>query len=145
MGPPTAIDVDLQGITAAEYIKRFGDGGRWVYASEEEVRRNFDDAGAPHDGVELIKGLVEETIPGAMPDRIAILRLDTDWYEPTRHELEHLWPRLAPGGVLIVDDYGAWKGSQQATDEFLRDKPELFMHRIDEAARLIVKPRPPIV
>ena len=64
-------------------------------------------------------GKVEDTIPGTIPDRIALLRLDTDWYESTRHELVNLWPRLSPGGVLIVDDYGTWAGARKAVDEFL--------------------------
>lgn len=67
------------------------------------------------------------------------MRLDTDWYESTKHELVHLWPRLSVGGVLIVDDYGWWRGSRQAVDEFFADQPVL-LNRIDGAgARLAVK------
>lgn len=67
----------------------------------------------------FVKGKVEDTVPTHAPDRIALLRLDTDWYESTRHELLHLYPRASPGGVLIVDDYGWWKGAHQAVDEYL--------------------------
>ena len=66
-----------------------------------------------------VKGKVEDTIPGQAPDSIALLRLDTDWYESTKHELEHLYPRLANKGVLIIDDYGFWQGARKAVDEYL--------------------------
>ena len=56
--------------------------------------------------------------PARAPDRLALLRLDTDWYESTRHELEHLYPRLVDGGVLIIDDYGHWEGARRAVDEY---------------------------
>jgi len=56
----------------------------------------------PEDKIHYIKGMVEETIPKFMPEKIALLRLDTDWYESTKHELEYLYPLLMPGGVLII-------------------------------------------
>ena len=76
-----------------------------------------------------------------MPERIALLRLDTDWYASTWHELVHLWPRLVPGGVLIIDDYGDWQGAKKAVDQYFAEaglRP--FLHRIDGTGRLIVKP-----
>ena len=88
----------------------------------------------------MIKGMVETTIPDAAPDKIAILPLDTDWYESTRHELVHLFPRLAKNGVLIIDDYGAWAGARKAVDEYFAaqtTKPMLM--RIDSTGRLIIK------
>jgi len=72
-------------------------------------------------------------------DRISLLRLDTDWYESTRHELVHLYPRLAPGGVLIIDDYGHFEGARRATDEYFADDP-LLLARIDYTGRMAVKP-----
>jgi hypothetical protein len=74
-----------------------------------------------------------------VPERIALLRLDTDWYESTRHELEHLYPLLAPGGILILDDYGHFRGARQAVDEYFADEP-VFLSRIDYTGRLVVKP-----
>jgi O-methyltransferase len=56
--------------------------------------------------VKLVKGLVEETISGTIPASIAPLRLDTDWYSSTKHEMEHLYPKLSSQGILILDDYG---------------------------------------
>jgi O-methyltransferase len=70
--------------------------------------------------------------PGRRPAQIALLRLDTDWYESTKHTLEHLYPRLAPGGVLMIDDYVHWKGSRQATDEyFSKTASPLLLGRVD--------------
>ncbi len=83
----------------------------------------------------FVVGDVETTIPTIAPKKISLLRLDTDWYRSTRHELIHLYPRLSRQGALIVDDYGAYEGSRKATDEYFADSP-LFLGRIDEAARI---------
>ena len=80
-----------------------------------------------------------DTLPASAPSQIALLRLDTDWYESTRHELEHLYPRLATGGVLIVDDYGHWEGARKATDEHLAAHPALLLSRSDYTGRMAVK------
>jgi hypothetical protein len=85
--------------------------------------------------------MVEETVPERAPERIGLLRLDTDWYESTRHELEHLYPRLVPGGVLIVDDYGHYEGARRAVDEYLDASREaVLLNRIDYTGRVAVKP-----
>ena len=79
-------------------------------------------------------------IASQAPGRIALLRLDTDWYESTYHELEHLWPRLVEGGVLIIDDYGHWQGTRRAVDEyFARHRIASPLHAIDYTGRLVVK------
>lgn len=88
------------------------------YASEEEVRRNMRSTGYPDDKVLLVKGMVELTIPGQCPEKISLLHLDSDLYQSTYHELTYLYPRLAKGGVLIIDDYGSWKGSRKATNQY---------------------------
>ncbi len=92
----------------------------------------------PADLFTFVKGKVEDTIPGNAPDAIAILRIDTDWYESTLHELTHLWPRLSPGGVLIIDDYGHMPGARQAVDQFFVSAPVL-LHRIDYTGRTVQK------
>lgn len=96
------------------------DRSAWYFADAplDDVRANLDSTGYPHSLLHFVRGRVEETIPAAMPDSIALLRLDTDWYESTRHELEHLVPRVRPGGILIVDDYHYWRGSRKAVDEY---------------------------
>jgi hypothetical protein len=88
----------------------------------------------------FIKGKVEETIPGTLPKEISLLRLDTDWYESTLHNLVHLYPLLRKGGILILDDYGHWQGARKATDEyFARENIIPFLSRIDYTGRLYVK------
>jgi len=88
----------------------------WLYAPLDEVKANLARTG--HANLQFVAGRVEETIPDRAPERIALLRLDTDLYEPTRHEMEHLYPRLSPGGVYISDDYGSWVGARKAIDEY---------------------------
>jgi O-methyltransferase len=97
--------------------------------------------GYPEEQIHFVEGPVEETVPGSAPAELALLRLDTDWYESTKHELEHLYPRLARGGVLILDDYGYWQGARRAVDEYLAglDSP-LLLNRIDHTARIALKP-----
>jgi hypothetical protein len=88
----------------------------------------------------FVIGKVEDTIPKQAPDVIAVLRLDTDWYESTRHELIHLYPRLAVGGVLIIDDYGHWEGTRKAVDEYVNNnKLRILLNRVDQSARIAVK------
>jgi hypothetical protein len=109
-----------------------GIGSDWCRASLNEVQSNLLRTGYPYDLLHFVKGKVEETIPQSAPAAIAILRLDTDWYDSTRHELEHLMPRLTQGGVLIIDDYGDWAGARKATDDYLtRTREKILLNRID--------------
>ncbi|HEY6815675.1 MAG TPA: TylF/MycF/NovP-related O-methyltransferase [Croceibacterium sp.] len=110
----------------------------WCRASLEDVSANMASTGYPPGLINYCKGMVESTLPHQAPDRIAILRLDTDWYESTRHELEHLYPRLAVGGVLIIDDYGYWAGARKAVDEYFAERP-ILLNRIDRTGRIAVK------
>ena len=95
------------------------DSSDWCRASLDEVRQNLATTQYNFNRFKFVEGMVEETIPGTLPDEIAILRLDTDWYESTKHEMIHLFPRLVSKGVLIVDDYHTWSGSRKAVDEYL--------------------------
>jgi O-methyltransferase len=121
MTEPTERDVSLHvGKSASELLETSDRTSHtWAVASREDVEEGLATLDYPQERFHLVEGPVEETIPGGAPQRIALLRLDTDWYESTRHELEHLYDRLAPGGVLIIDDYGSWQGSKEATDEFI--------------------------
>jgi len=110
------------------------------YSPIEEVKANMGRTGYPLENIILLKGKVEETIPGTLPSGISLLRLDTDWYESTKHELLHLYPLLAQHGVLIVDDYGAWQGARKATDEYFSSIPHTFLNRIDYTGRMVIKP-----
>lgn len=108
--------------------------------NEESVRAMLLSTGYPEARLHFIRGSVEETLPAHMPQKMALLRLDTDWYESTRHELTHLYPRLEIGGVLIIDDYGHWAGCKRAVDEYLaQQSPTLLLNRIDYTGRIAVK------
>jgi hypothetical protein len=118
-----------------------GRGSDWCYCPIEEVRKTVLRTGYPEDKLHFVKGLVEDTIPSHGPEQIALLRLDTDFYRSTKHELVHLYPRLTRGGVLIVDDYGAYRGSRLATDEYFRENGmTVLLSRVDENVRMLVKP-----
>jgi len=108
--------------------------------SVDGVRRLLMSTGYPADMLHLIQGPVEQTVPEKAPAAIAVLRLDTDWYESTAHELRHLYPLLSDGGVLIVDDYGHWQGARKAVDEyFAATALPILLGRIDYSARMGVK------
>jgi hypothetical protein len=132
----------MDGTPAAELLERSPRTARvWAEASLEDVRAGMAETGYPAERVHYHVGPVEETIPGEAPQTIALLRLDTDWYESTRHELEHLYDRVSPGGVVIADDYATWQGARKAVDEFLeRTGAPLLLVPI-AAGRIAVKPR----
>lgn len=144
MTAPTADDVNFRGEVAAAKFKTSQRGGynEWCYAPMEEVGANFQKAGLLSDRIKFIKGDVATTLadPGNLPPKISVLRLDTDWYESTKAELEILYPRLTTGGILILDDYGHWGGARKAVDEYFNAKSRPFFQYIDHTGRLAVKP-----
>ncbi|WP_406148491.1 TylF/MycF/NovP-related O-methyltransferase [Streptomyces sp. NBC_01012] len=141
MTPPTDEDLRRDGRPARELLDAQGkDRPIWAVASLEDVQAGFEKVPYPADRVHYVRGKVEETVPEQAPERISILRLDTDWYASTKHELRYLYERLVSGGVLLIDDYGYWQGSRQAVDEFLEETGEqLLLLRMDEG-RIAVKP-----
>jgi hypothetical protein len=142
MSEPTEADRAHHGESARAQMDRTTRGeGVWCEAGLDDVRANLASTGYDKALVHFVKGKVEDTIPATLPGRIALLRLDTDWYESTRHELQHLYPLLQPGGVLIIDDYGHWQGARKAVDEYFAGAPAAaYLHRVDYTARLMVKP-----
>lgn len=118
-------------------LKNEKGGSDWCHAPLDEVRQNMLATTYPPCYMEFVPGRIEHTIPRTQPP-IALLRLDTDWYGSTFHELTHFYPLVVPGGVLIIDDYGSWEGARRATDDYFKDK-QVFMQRIDHTGRLIVK------
>jgi len=128
-------DVTVDGVRAHDfYVQALarGETEDTLFAKFHAVREAMTSTGYPADKVHMIKGRVEETIPDQAPDTIALLRLDTDWYESTKHELVHLYPRLSVGGPLIIDDYAYFEGARKATDEYFTEhEVSMLLHRLD--------------
>jgi hypothetical protein len=145
MPPPTEEDVfsAYDGYSPMRHWRRRrreGNANSWHYVPAEEVRAALLSTGYPAERVHLVEGRVEDTLPAAAPGEIAVLRLDTDWYESTKHELEHLYPRLSPGGALILDDYGHYEGARRAVDEYFAAAGERpLLTRVDYTGRVGVK------
>lgn len=142
MTQPTEKDIDYSGNDSISRWKKSQktEINDWCYASIEEVKNNLTLTKYPSDKIEYVKGKVQDTIPSVMPDKIALLRLDTDWYDSTKHELVHLFPLLQPGGILIIDDYGFWKGQKEAVDEYFKENNvTILLNRIDYSGRIAVK------
>ena len=141
MSEPTDHDTTPWGDSAAAMLGRYPRGtGPWCHAGMAEVRANLVSTGYPAERIIMVAGKVEDTLPRHLPDALSLLRLDTDWYESTKHELTHLYPLLVRNGVLIIDDYGHWEGARKAVDEYFQAQPGAhFLHRIDYTGRLLVK------
>jgi hypothetical protein len=151
MPDPGAMDVDISGPSGRCAVELLGELRKLPVEKQDEseilaqcplevVRANIISTGYPPERLHFIEGRVEETVPKRAPSRIALLRLDTDWYESTRHELVHLFPRLSPHGVLIVDDYGHWRGARLAVDEYFEQTREpIFLSRVDYTGRIAVR------
>jgi len=143
MTEPTERDVEFTGKTAGALLAlsdKTDPESVWASTPLDGVKQGVLGTGYEPSKVNFVKGRVEDTIPRQAPDHIALLRLDTDWYESTRHELVHLFPRLVPGGVLIIDDYGHWLGARRAVDEYIVEhRLPLMLHRIDFSGRCAIK------
>ena len=145
MTEPTAVDVDYAERTARNVMRREGKEAfhEWCYASLDEVRANLGTTGYPPGKTVFVEGPIETTLPEMAPEQIALLRLDTDWFASTYHELQHLYPRLTRGGVIIIDDYGHWQGAQLAVDRYFRENNiRILLARIDYSCRLGIKMPP---
>jgi O-methyltransferase len=143
MSSPSHRDISIGGRSAQERfseLRTSEETSDWCLSPLSEVKSNVLSVGYPGERFHFIEGKVEDTIPGCVPDRIALLRLDTDWYESTKHELIHLFPRISPGGVIIIDDYGHWHGARQAVDEYISEhNVPIFLNRIDRSGRIGIK------
>lgn len=140
MTEPTDKDVSYSNIKASVLLSKSlkeDQSSIWCYSSLDEVKSNIESTGYDLSKVFLVKGKIEETIPKYIPQKIALLRLDTDWYESTLHELRHLFPLLVSGGVLIIDDYGHWQGCRQAVEEYIAENNvKILLNRIDYTGRI---------
>jgi O-methyltransferase len=137
MTPPTAED----GEVAKQLYLMDGTPASIACRSPlEQVQKTMAVSRYPENKLHYVQGRVEDTLPERAPEQIAFLRLDTDWYQSTKHELVHLFPRLAPGGVLIIDDYGHWEGSRRACDEYFAEhQTPILLQRIDPGVRCAIK------
>jgi O-methyltransferase len=141
MPEPTEKDRRHDGRPAVELLERSSRTAKvWAVAGLDDVRAGMAQTGYPAERIHFHAGRVEETIPAAAPAQIAVLRLDTDWYRSTRHELEHLYDRVPSGGVLILDDYGYWAGAREAVDEFLAATGARLLLAPMASGRIAVKP-----
>jgi len=141
--PDEVKDVDVWGNRAIDgWLPKqtSEESSHWAEATLEDVRANLISTGYPLERLHFVKGMVERTLPNESPKEIALLRLDTDWYASTKHEMEHLFPNLSTHGVLIIDDYGHFKGVRQAVDEYIdTHNHPILLNRIDYSGRLIIK------
>jgi O-methyltransferase len=145
MSEPTEKDVDFRVDKAGKLLseqEKNDSKNVWCYSPLEEVKENLAKTGYPEENIVLVKGKVEDTIPHQIPSSIALLRLDTDWFESTYHEMKYLYPLLEPEGVLILDDYGHWKGAREAVDKYFLEKGNKpLLHRVNYTVRSAIKPR----
>ena len=125
MAKPGDNDVDPEGAKAGDYFKTVADNtgetSNWCRAGIDIVTDNLKKVKIEHSKhTFLCKGKVEDTLPVKenVPDKIAFIRLDTDWYQSTKIELETFYPLLSVGGIIIIDDYNYWQGQKKAVDEF---------------------------
>jgi O-methyltransferase len=142
MPEPTENDVGRYGSSAMKrYRQRRKDGqSTWINIALDTVKANVAGTGYPPANLRFVEGKVEETLPRTRPERIAFLRLDTDWYESTKAELEHLFPLVEPGGVILLDDYFAWAGHRKAVDDYVAANGiRIFWARIDDHAVVGIK------
>tara|TARA_B110001450_G_C17468879_1_gene419317 strand:- start:8 stop:763 length:756 start_codon:yes stop_codon:yes gene_type:complete len=144
MSKPTTHDIKAQdGTIAINKFNKFKDNdefSNWDKCTIEKVVENFTKHNLDMTSLKLIKGKVEDTLldKNNLPREISLLRLDTDFYESTKIELEILYPLLSKNGVLIIDDYGTWQGAKKAVDEYFKDE-KVWLHFVDRDCRLMIK------
>lgn len=144
MSEPTESDKTFDNLSANDLLSVEEKSDKvdnvWCYSTIEEVKRNLSLTNYNLNNIVFVKGKVEDTLPHDEIDKIALLRLDTDWYESTKYELDMLYDKLVIGGVLIIDDYGHWSGAKKAVDEFIKRRNlKLHLTRIDYTGRLAIK------
>ncbi|MEY8120390.1 TylF/MycF/NovP-related O-methyltransferase [Falsihalocynthiibacter sp. BN13B15] len=145
MTPPTDDDRDPSGRAAAEIMAdETLDGLTHAVYDIESVRKNMISSGYPRNLIRYVKGDVCKTLPDDKQIKISLLRLDTDFFDSTEAELIHLYPKVSPLGVIIIDDYGHWQGARKAVDAFLKTEKAAghthFLTPLDYTGRLFVKP-----
>ncbi len=137
---PSPDELDVWGNSQLERFKELqAQGADWCKVAIEDVQQNVAAICRSTDGLRLVKGKAEETLPIHYPERVSIIRCDVDWYEPSMATFRSLYPRLSSGGIVIVDDYGHHSGSKKAVDEYFGELHPKFTH-IDYSCITFVKP-----
>ena len=143
MSDPSEYDINILNQKAHEEMsknkKKENTKDIWAYSKLEHVKKNMEKTGLNKKNIIYVEGKVEETLNENIPEKISLLRLDTDFYESTKKELEILYPKIQSGGVIIIDDYGHWKGCKKAVDEYFSDKKNIFFQHIDYSGLIGVK------
>ena len=143
MVEPKEVDASDTGQVATEKFNAMQSGpnrSAWNYTSLEDVIGNLAQTSYPTERLHFVKGNVTETLHSVSTEQIALLRLDTNWYESTYAEMKSLFPHLTTGGVLLLDDYGHWQGAKKAVDQYLSEtRTTLLLNRIDRDGRIAVK------
>ena len=117
---PEAEEIDIWGNNMLDKFHEVtNDGEKWCFADYHSVENKLKSI---YTNVTLIKGVVNETVDMSDINEISILRLDMDWYEPTKIALNKLYGKIQKGGALIIDDYGHHSGAKKATDEYFKEK-----------------------
>ncbi len=139
--PDDILDVKRSGEKAIDRFNlKKSNGSKWDAVSVDQVHKHFEDVGLGSKELNFVVGPVEETLLKCVPEKIAILRLDVDWYLSTKICLEILYPKLSAGGFLIVDDYGHWMGCKKAVDDYFdKSVVPLLYHDVDYSCRVFIK------
>ena len=144
-GMPKASDIDTNTYSKKNYntylkktIKNNKLDNFYKYEKLDTVRKLLFSTNYNKKKINFVKGLVEDTIPKIVPKKISLLILDTDYYKSTKHELEHLYPLVEKGGIIVIDDYGTWNGVKKAVDEYF-NKSKNFRSFIDHKTIFYLK------
>ncbi|MGX7828445.1 TylF/MycF/NovP-related O-methyltransferase [Actinokineospora sp. 24-640] len=95
-----------------------------VGTSEQEVRDTFERYGLLDGQVRFLPGWFDDTLPAAPVERLAVLRVDADLYDSTHVALEALYPKVSPGGYVIIDDYQSVDQCRRAVHDYLKSVEE---------------------
>jgi len=147
MTKPINVDRSFLGSSAVDVLHKSRIGRRTqhqagviAYSTLSDVRTGIEETNYPSNKIHYIVGDVIETLKSSSHKKIALLRLDTDWYESTKTELEHLWDSVSSGGIVILDDYDYWQGARKAVDEFFYERGiNLFKMKLTSGGRIIIK------
>jgi hypothetical protein len=142
MSAPSKVDIDLNNKKAKDFLKEKkieNLNNVWAYSPLSYVKKNIKITNFDQKKCLFIKGKVENTLKMNKPKSISLLRLDTDFYKSTKAELDNLYNLIIPGGIIIVDDYGHWKGCKLAVDQFFKNKKNILFLNVDYTGIIGIK------